>query len=151
MGRWALLLLLSFGVFAAAAPRAEAIVVMGQAAVVDPQTIVVGGQAIRLFGIAPPGRGSICLNRHRQQISCWEESTAILAELLAGRDWYCEGNNLDAAHRLIGICRDGSLVINEFLVARGWCRADRNRGHALVPLEMNAKRLRLGIWAMQGY
>ena len=151
MRRRAMLLLASLGFLAVAAPRAEAIVVMGQAAVVDPETIVVGGQAIRLFGIAPPGRGTICLNRHRQQASCWELTVESLANLPDGRDWYCEGNRLDARGRLIGICRDGDLVINELLVARGWCRADRAHGNAYVQLELRAKRLRLGIWAMQQY
>ncbi len=149
MRRWALLIVFSLGLLAAHTPQAEAIVVMGQAVVVDPRTIVVGGQAIRLYGIAPPGRGSICLNRHRQQVSCWEQSTEALAELLEGREWYCEGNTLDAAHRLMGVCRDGSLVINELMVAHGWCRADRRQGHGYLQLEINARRLHLGIWAMQ--
>jgi len=149
MRRWTLSLLFSLCLLAALAPRAEAIVVMGQAVVVDPRTIVVGGQAIRLYGIAPPGRGSICLNRRHQQVSCWEQSAEALAQLLEGREWYCEGNNLDAAHRLMGVCRDGSLVINELMVAHGWCRADRRHGHGYLQLEMNARRLHLGIWAAQ--
>lgn len=146
MRRLILLLLLSLGVFAAAAPRAEAIVVMGQAAVIDPETIVVGGQMIRLFGIAPPGRGSICLNRRHQQVSCWEESAWALQQLVQGREWYCEGNFLDAAGRLKGICRSGGLVINEFMVSHGWCRATH---HGFKQFEMNARRQRLGMWGMQ--
>ena len=148
MRRYMVILLLSLGLFAAAAPRAEAIVVMGQAAVIDPETIVVGGQMIRLFGIAPPGRGSICLNNRRQQVSCWEESAWVLGQMLQGREWYCEGNFLDAAGRLLGMCSSGDLLINEFLVSHGWCRAN-GRHHGFMLLEMNARRQRLGMWQMQ--
>lgn len=148
MRRWTFSLLLITGIVAGMAPRAEAIVVMGQAAVIDPETIVVGGQMIRLFGVAPPGRGSICLNSRRQQVSCWEESAWVLGQVLDGRDWYCEGNFLDAAGRLLGMCRSGDLVINEFLVSRGWCRANGSH-QGMLQLEMNARNQRLGIWQMQ--
>lgn len=150
MRRWALYLMFSCGILAASAAPAAAIVVMGQAAVIDPQTIVVGGQAVRLFGIAPPGQGMICLDRHHRQVSCWEASSQALAELIQGREWYCEGNLLDAAGRLMGMCRSGNLVINELLVARGWCRADRRHGGDFRQLELDARRQRLGMWILQG-
>ena len=115
----------------------------GIARVLDGDTIEIGTQRIRLWGVdAPEGRQS-CLAGSRRW-PCGRRATAALASRIDGRSVTCEERDRDG--RIVAVCRHGGRDVNAWLVREGWALAYRRYSRAYVGEESAAKVARRGLW-----
>ena len=113
-----------------------------QVAVIDGETLRVGGSVIRLAGIAAPERGDIC----RGGRDCGGAATSMLAGLVRDRRVDCKLSGHDRAGRPFGDCDANGTDLSRAIVAAGWARAEPEVP-ALADLELRARRQGAGLWA----
>jgi endonuclease YncB( thermonuclease family) len=140
------LLSLVFGclLFPAAAGAAE--VLSGRASLIDGDTLEVGTQRIRLYGIDAPEAGQTCSNARGGTWPCGTDAIKALTGIVDGKTVQCEGDTRDDYGRLIATCFVGSLNINEELVRRGMAWAFTRYAQDYVDVEADAQTKRIGIW-----
>ena len=141
--------LLKIGVLALvvlAAVPAGATDVTGKAAVVDGNTLAIGGERIRLDGIDAPDPDQQCLSGKGKPYDCGIHATRELAGLVVGHTLVCKGEERDPEDRLIAVCFLGPFDLGEMMVAGGWALADPVRGAAYVRAETAARARKVGLW-----
>ncbi|WP_438747911.1 thermonuclease family protein [Pararhizobium sp. O133] len=114
----------------------------GQARVVDGDTLVIGGQRIRLVGIDAPELRQVC-EREGQPWTCGRAAKDHLEALIGEGRAACAADGSDRYGRLLAICLVRGLDLNAAMVGSGYATAF---GAYDVEEEM-AKRNRLGLWA----
>ena len=119
--------------------------VSGPAAVIDGDTIEVGGQRVRLHGIDALESAQSCL-AGGQRWRCGAHATRALEDRIGGRTVDCAGTARDRYGRLVATCRLGPTDLNAWLVAEGWGLAYRRYSSAYVSQELSARSGRRGIW-----
>ena len=124
-----------------APPGAQALT--GEATVVDGDTLVIGSERIRIFGIDAPESDQDCGDGW----PCGREATRAVEDLTRGRSVRCEGDTRDFYGRLIAVCYAGSVDIGGDLVRRGLALAYRTYSMAYVEHEDEARRHGLGVWS----
>jgi len=118
--------------------------IVGKARVMDGDTLEVGGQAIRLYGLDAPESGQTCV-AGGQPWPCGENAAFALAYATAEHWLSCEARGTDAAGRIVAVCFAGPYDVGARLVREGWARADpASPGYAEE--EAQAKRAGAGIW-----
>ena len=115
--------------------------IVGIAAVVDGDSLVIDGERIRLEGIDAPERDQTC-ERDGKDWPCGRESERRLKALIGGRIVRCIGSGYDRFDRLLAVCRVGDTDINAAQVRAGWALA--YGGYDLEEAEAEADRL--GVW-----
>ena len=120
--------------------------VSGQVQVIDGDSLQIGEQRFRLFGIdAPEGRQSC--KRDGQKYRCGEEATTALRGLIGANPVTCLKQDTDSYGRIVAICSVGGVEVNRWMVAHGHALAYRNYSQRYVPDEEQAKAAKLGLWA----
>ena len=109
--------------------------------VIDGDTLDLGGERIRLFGIDAPERGQSCGPR-----ACGTTATEALADILSAGPVRCTPVSTDRYGRTVARCRAGRLDVNREMVRRGMAWAYRQYSEDYVPAEKAAKKARVGIW-----
>lgn len=117
--------------------------------VVDGDTLVLGGERVRLWGIDAPENGQRC-ERDGKLYDCGASAQTALLEILAGRDLWCEARDRDRYGRIVATCRvgapDGS-DLGALLVRSGWAVDYRRYSKGrYAGDEARARRARLGLW-----
>ncbi len=119
----------------------------GRARVVDGDSLEIGGERIRLFGIdAPEGRQD-CRDAQGRNFRCGDEARRALADMIGGRPVACTpvGESHD---RAVSVCRAGGRDLSEAMVREGYAvelpRHSRGRYRAA---EREARDGRRGLWA----
>jgi endonuclease YncB( thermonuclease family) len=131
----------------AAQPAAvEAGVVRGRAEVSDGDTLRIGAQRIRLFGIDAPEAGQSCDSGAKGDWPCGAAATARLRELIGERPVTCTPRDRDRYGRLVATCRVGRLDLGGRLVAEGLARAYTRFGDDYAATERRAKTEAIGLW-----
>lgn len=128
------------------AASGSAQIVNGQAQVVDGDTLRVGAERVRLFGIDAPEASQTC-QRDGAAWRCGEESTRQLASLVQGNSVECQASGRDAYGRLLAVCFSDGFELNRTMVEQGWAVAFRKYSDAYVAEEAEAKSARRGIWS----
>jgi endonuclease YncB( thermonuclease family) len=128
----------------AAAPAAGAI--SGPATVTDGDSVEIGGQRIRLFGIDAPEATQTC-DRAGVSWACGSAAADQLRGLIGDATLSCDGNELDDFGRLLAVCHVNGADLNKTLVAQGWATAFRKYSSAYVADEERARAGRLGLWS----
>ena len=109
--------------------------------VIDGDTLDLGGERIRLFGMDAPERGQSC-----GPLACGKAATDALTDILSAGPVRCTRVNTDRYGRTVARCRAGRLDVNREMVRRGMAWAYRQYSNDYVRDEKAAKKVRLGIW-----
>jgi endonuclease YncB( thermonuclease family) len=108
---------LLMAVFTSSLARSEDLV--GQASVVDGDTIEIHGTVIDLFGIDAPETDQTCHDDDGKLYRCGEKAAKELSSLLGGKTVSCLPQNLDRYGRTVAICSVGDTDIADWLVRTG--------------------------------
>jgi endonuclease YncB( thermonuclease family) len=126
------------------APQAAEIA--GRAKVVDGDSLEIGGDRVRLFGIdAPEGRQDC--RRNGQAWRCGEDAAAKLRSLVQGATLRCMPRDTDEYGRSVSVCKNGSTDINAEMVRAGFALAYRRYSNDYVDEENEARKAKRGLWA----
>lgn len=130
----------------AAALSAQAEGVIGQASVIDGDTLEIHGQRIRLFGIDAVESRQRC-ERDGQAWNCGKDSAFALADRIGRSAIDCRGQEKDRYGRLVAVCFKGAEDLNRWMVEQGWAVAYRRYSVDYVAAEDAARAARRGLWA----
>src|SRR6478735_5113198 len=107
-------LLFAIVITSAAAMPARAEQLVGQATVVDGDTVEIHGQRIRLLGIDAVESGQRC-TRDGKPWSCGQDSAFALADRIGRAAIDCQGDVHDRYGRLVAVCLKGSEDLNRWM------------------------------------
>ncbi|HVH03049.1 MAG TPA: thermonuclease family protein [Amaricoccus sp.] len=120
--------------------------VHGTAAVSDGDTLRIGTERIRLFGIDAPEARQTCDSGAKGEWACGAAATARLHALVADRRVTCVPRDRDRYGRMVATCRVDGLDLGERMVAEGLARAYTRFGDDYAATEHRAKTERIGLW-----
>jgi len=114
-----------FGLVAAAALAAAMALAGpdGRVAVIDGDTIRIGGETVRLFGIDAPERDQTCTRPDGTVWLCGEWSGAEVARLFGGRRAACETRTTDRYGRTVATCSVSGRDMGAAIISAGLARA----------------------------
>jgi endonuclease YncB( thermonuclease family) len=139
---------ISFAACAALAGPAMAQIYLGSAQAVDGDSLNIGGERFRLFGIDSVELHQTC-NREEKQWQCGEDATAALRNLVNGKAVNCNQRDRDPYGRVVATCTVDGRDIAEQMVSMGYAVTLPNFSTAYIPAEKVAKTNRIGIWASE--
>lgn len=122
---------------------------VGNAEVIDGDTIDVTGSRVRLYGIDAPEAAQTCQRDGRTWV-CGMIAKNSLVSLIAGRQVKCEEQDIDRYERRVATCWAEEENINAWMVENGWAVAYRQYGGAIYDQEEAvARAARRGIWSSE--
>jgi len=130
------------------AATAMAAPLIGQASIIDGDTIEIHGQRVRLWGIDAPESSQLCRNANSDLYRCGAKAANALANHVAGKPVRCESVDRDRYGRTVARCFVGGVDMAEWLVRSGlavdWPRYSKGR---YAEAQIEAQRSEQGIWA----
>lgn len=138
----------SFIVLILCALPALAETIAGRAVVVDGDTLDIGAERVRLFGVDAPEHDQMCEHRGTAW-PCGQAATQALAGLVGRGKVVCEVEDRDRYGRAVSTCMAGGADLAEALVRQGAAVAYRRYSLRYVAAEVEAKADRRGIWGGQ--
>tara|TARA_B100001250_G_scaffold401576_1_gene413612 strand:+ start:639 stop:1169 length:531 start_codon:yes stop_codon:yes gene_type:complete len=123
--------------------------------VTDGDTIKIGNEKIRLFGIDAPEMKQICKDKNNDPYACGYSSKTYLKDLINhpgyGDQIYCYYSERDRYKRIIGECFVGAdaeskININYLMVLRGQSVAYIRYSEKYLEAQNQAKKDKVGIW-----
>ncbi|MFM7557208.1 MAG: thermonuclease family protein, partial [Alphaproteobacteria bacterium] len=120
----------------------------GKAKVLDGDSIKVGNNEVRLFGLDAPEYKQTCLDQNNQEYNCGINSRDFLQKLIAGKKVRCTYASKDKYDRFLGICYLEKLSINAEIVKNGMAVIYNftESSDEMNALEIQAKASKIGIW-----
>lgn len=120
---------------------------IGQASVLDGDTLEIHGIRIRVWGIDAPESSQLCRGDDSLQYRCGARAANELDAFIARRPVNCSPLNLDQYGRTVATCSVGGADIGDWLVRNGlaldWPQYSKGRyGEA----QRDAERVGRGIW-----
>ncbi|MBI1339134.1 thermonuclease family protein [bacterium] len=147
-------LALSILIVALAAPRGDAILastasdaIVGQASVIDADTIEIHGERVRLEGIDAPESGQRCRAPGGGLYRCGAVSANALADWIGEGTVSCIPSGKDRYGRMLAHCSVRGADLGGWLVEEGYALAYRRYSHVYVEAESLASDRKLGIWS----
>jgi endonuclease YncB( thermonuclease family) len=119
--------------------------IMGQATVIDGDTMEMHGQRIRLFGIDAPEAPQTC-NAAGKTYLCGHQAALALADRIGRRVVSCEQRDIDRYGCIVAICFADGDDLGGWLVEQGWALAFRRYSVAYVGNERAAETAGRGMW-----
>jgi endonuclease YncB( thermonuclease family) len=121
--------------------------IVGNAWVIDGDTIKMGGIHIRLEGIDAPEWQQTCTDSRGKTWACGRTATSELSRHIRGQELTCRGRAFDKYNRVVAVCMlpDGS-DINAWMVRQGWAVAYGFAG-SYAAEETEARAAKRGLWA----
>ncbi len=127
------------------APAALAADLIGQASVIDGDTIEIHGQRIRLFGIDAPEHDQLC-EAGGAQYRCGQQAALALSDQIGSKSVDCVRRDVDQYGRVVAVCSAGGEDLNAWMVRQGWALAYRHYSTAYGSDEDAAHLAGAGIW-----
>lgn len=128
--------------------RALAEAIIGQASVIDGDTLEIHGQRIRLSGIDAPESTQLCRGDDSLQYRCGAKSANALDDHIAGRPVSCEAVGKDQYGRTVAVCSIDGEDVATWLARAGlafdWPRYSKGK---YTGAQKEAERTRRGVWA----
>jgi endonuclease YncB( thermonuclease family) len=115
----------------------------GRAAVVDGDTIRLGGERIRLLGIDAPEIAQDCTNGEGVPWACGAGARTMMRQLLGQGPVTCRAQGHDRYGRVLARCSQGARDIAAAMVKAGLAVADGGYGAE----QRQARAAKAGIWA----
>lgn len=145
-GRWVLGSLALLALIAISPGVAADLV--GQASVIDGDTIEIHGQRIRLFGIDAPESDQLCRGDDSLQYHCGAKAANELDAFIAGRSVSCTDIDERTYRRVVAVCTVDGVDLADRLVRQGlaldWPKYSKG-DYAVAQTE--AKHAGRGVWA----
>jgi endonuclease YncB( thermonuclease family) len=120
---------------------------IGQASVIDGDTIEIHGTRIRIFGIDAPESDQLCHDGRSNRYRCGQKASNMLFDFIDRRPVECIEVDRDRYKRAVSVCSVGGTDIADWLVRNGlaldWPQYSKG-GYADAQAE--AKRGRRGMW-----
>ena len=139
--------LIALGLLAAAPVPHEPIT--GRARIADGDTLQIGRERIRLFGIDAPELHQSCNDDRGVRYACGEVARAELQRHVGDAPIMCVPVDRDQYGRAVARCYAGTEDLNRWMVANGWAVAYREFSRDYTPAENAARAARLGMWGGQ--
>ncbi len=140
---------LFFGVVASPqtkAARVEANPLSGPARVLDGDTLDIGGVRVRLEGIDAPEHGQSCRKRGGESWNCGSAAANTLEKMIGSQTVDCTPSGQDKYGRTLGLCRAGTLDLNNEMVRQGLAWAFVKYSTLFVSAEAEARAASAGVW-----
>lgn len=113
---------------------------------IDGDSLMVGEQEVRLFGIDAPELAQTC-QRGGQAWACGSEAANQLASFANGKSVNCVSRGADTYGRTVARCTVNGTELNRLMVATGYALAYRRYSTDYASAEESAKLARRGIWS----
>ncbi|MGH8517098.1 MAG: thermonuclease family protein, partial [Panacagrimonas sp.] len=111
----------------------------GKARVVDGDSLRVGRQHVRLWGIDAPEFDQSC-DRDGRAWDCGRAARSALASRVEGRTVECVPRDRDAYRRVVSVCSIAGHSLNDWMVRQGWAvEYRRYSGGAYARAERQAR------------
>lgn len=123
-------------------------VIEGTARVNDGDTLTIGANRIRLYGIDAVELSQTCRTGD-SSIRCGEHAKRALIDLVSGETVRCVKETHDRHGRVVARCAVSGRDLGEALVAAGWATAYRYHSSDYAAAEDAARTARRGIWATE--
>jgi endonuclease YncB( thermonuclease family) len=121
---------------------------VGQASVIDGDTIEIHGKRIRLSGIDAPETTQLCRGDDSLQYRCGAKAANDLFDFIAGRPISCTPVGSDQYRRTVAVCSLDGVDIASWLVRNGhafdWPQYSRGK---YATEQKEAERNGRGVWA----
>lgn len=134
--------------FALAPGIAHAQIVTGTAKAIDGDTLEVGGERVRLYGIDAPEKSQTC-QRDGQAWNCGEDASGLLAHLAQGRSVICQQMDRDVYGRQVSTCTVAGTDLGRAMVESGLAVTLPQTGAQYVQAETSVKAHGVGIWGSE--
>jgi len=128
----------------AASEGAPILEISGPAVVTDGDTIRIGNQIIRIYGIDAFENAQNC-ERHGRRYNCGAESENVLRGML-NNGASCAGSEFDSYNRLIARCLADSTDVGARMVRSGNALAYRKYASDYIGDEDDARLAKRGVW-----
>jgi|ERR1700730_9698544 len=92
---------------------------IGQASIIDGDTLEIHGTRIRLWGIDAPESSQLCRNDDSLQYRCGAKAANELDAFIARRPVDCTQVGLDQYRRTVAVCSIDGVDLGEWLVRNG--------------------------------
>ncbi|XUJ35279.1 thermonuclease family protein [Bradyrhizobium japonicum] len=93
---------------------------IGQASIVDGDTLEIHGARIRLWGVDAPESSQLCRGEDSLQYRCGAKAANELAAFIGERPVSCAPTSLDRYGRTVASCAVGGTDLADWLVSQGW-------------------------------
>jgi endonuclease YncB( thermonuclease family) len=129
---------------------ANAQVLSGAGSAVDGMMMELGGNRIRLYGIAAPPLAQECVRTSggaERPYPCGLDAKAFLASLLARRTVFCVPESYGPENAvMVAQCFADGADVSEALVKAGWAVAADRVANIYVGAEEEARQAQRGLW-----
>ncbi len=120
----------------------------GKTSVIDGDSLKVGKNEVRLFGIDAPEYSQNCFDAKNDEYACGRASADFTRKLAGGKIVECVYAEKDKYDRYLGKCSIDGVSINEELVKNGMAVIYNftESDEKMDELEVAAKKQKIGIW-----